>query len=214
MAVTAQYLLEGCAYALEQCGVLLCDAAALLKNGSPPSIVTLATFAREELGRSGILFDLYVAVQNGAEVNEQDIRKKCGDHVEKQKRAQLSVMQRFPLESRAGEFTKIVFTAKADSDEYRSARKALDVLEEQKAKRTPHDRHNARMQALYVEPSGSSWNRPVREITKESARDSLIEVINDYMTFLQGQPDSPRNLAFQAWSGCPSFPMPTLDFFD
>jgi AbiV family abortive infection protein len=127
---------------------LLSDAAALLKNGSPPSIVTLAAFGREELGRPGILFDLYMDVQNGAAVDEKDIRKECGDHVGRQNRAQLSVVQRFPLESQAGELMKIVFSAKVDRDEYRRARKALDLLEEQKAKRTPQDRHNVRMQAL------------------------------------------------------------------
>jgi len=69
------------------------------------------------------------------------------------------------------------------------------------------------MQTLYVEPLGSSWHRPVRQITKQVAPDSLIEAIADYMTFLKDQPNSPRNRAFQAWAGCPSFPMPKLDFF-
>jgi AbiV family abortive infection protein len=213
MPVTAQYLLEGCAYALEQCGILLNDAGLLLKNGSPASAVTLAAFAREEMGKSRILFGLYEAVQKGEVVNEKDVLTKCGDHVQRQKHAQLSVVQHFSLESQAGELIKIVFSAKADSGAYQRARKALDALEERQAKRTPQDRHNARMQALYVEPSGPTWNRPVHEITKEFAQDFLIDAINDYMTFLQGHPDSARNLALQAWSGCPSFPMPKLDFF-
>jgi AbiV family abortive infection protein len=52
MAVTAQFILEGSEYALEQCGLLLRDANVLYRNGSYASAVVLTAFAREELGRS------------------------------------------------------------------------------------------------------------------------------------------------------------------
>jgi AbiV family abortive infection protein len=57
-SVTPQYLLEGAAYALEQCGLLLRDANSLYRNGSYSSAVALALFAREELGRYQTLLEL------------------------------------------------------------------------------------------------------------------------------------------------------------
>jgi AbiV family abortive infection protein len=56
--VTPQYLLEGAIYALEQCGLLLRDANIMFRSGSYASVVVLAAFAHEELGRSSILFNL------------------------------------------------------------------------------------------------------------------------------------------------------------
>jgi hypothetical protein len=50
---TAQYLLEGSRYALEQCGLLLRDAVRLFRTGSHRVFRQLyghAAFAREELG--------------------------------------------------------------------------------------------------------------------------------------------------------------------
>lgn len=58
MSVTSQFILQGAAYALEQCG-LLRDANILYRNGSYASAVVLTAFAREELGRYRILLDLW-----------------------------------------------------------------------------------------------------------------------------------------------------------
>ena len=46
-SVAPRYLLEGAAYALEQCGLLLRDAIVLYRNGSYSSAVALAALARE-----------------------------------------------------------------------------------------------------------------------------------------------------------------------
>ena len=67
-SVTPQYLLEGAVYALEQCGLLLRDANLLYQNGSHASAVALAAFAREELGRWRILFELRKKVLGGDNV--------------------------------------------------------------------------------------------------------------------------------------------------
>jgi AbiV family abortive infection protein len=64
-SVSPQYLLEGAAYALEQCGLLLRDANLLYRSGSYASAVALAAFAREELGRWKILRDLRKKVLHG-----------------------------------------------------------------------------------------------------------------------------------------------------
>ena len=49
-SITPEYLLQGAAYALEQCGLLLRDAIVLYRNGSYSSAVALAALAREGLG--------------------------------------------------------------------------------------------------------------------------------------------------------------------
>ena len=57
-AVTPQFLLEGAAYALQQCGLLLRDTNMLYRAGSYASCVVLTAFAQEELGRSTTLRNL------------------------------------------------------------------------------------------------------------------------------------------------------------
>jgi AbiV family abortive infection protein len=78
--VTSAYLLQGAVYALEQCGLLLRDANALFHDGSYASAIVLAAFAREELGRSNILFDLRSAVLSGETVTAELLAQRCGDH--------------------------------------------------------------------------------------------------------------------------------------
>jgi hypothetical protein len=52
MPMMPQYILQGAAYALEQCGLLLRDANLLYRNDVHANAVVLTAFAREELGRS------------------------------------------------------------------------------------------------------------------------------------------------------------------
>ena len=52
MPMMPQYILQGAAYALEQCGLLLRDANLLYRNDAHANAVVLTAFAREELGRS------------------------------------------------------------------------------------------------------------------------------------------------------------------
>ena len=47
MSLTPQYILQGYAYALEQCGQLLRDANVLYRNQSYASALVLAAFAQE-----------------------------------------------------------------------------------------------------------------------------------------------------------------------
>jgi len=94
--VAPQYLLQGAVYALEQCGLLLRDANILYRSGSYANTVVLAAFAREELGRSKILFDLRKQVLGGKNFTTEDIRKRCDDHVTKQRAGMVSVVLRVP----------------------------------------------------------------------------------------------------------------------
>ena len=93
-AVPADYLLKGAVYALEQCGVLLRDAALLYRSGAHASAVVLAAFAREALGQWKILQALRKEVIEGKTVTIAEIKTRCGNHVQKQRAGMLSVTKR------------------------------------------------------------------------------------------------------------------------
>jgi AbiV family abortive infection protein len=205
---TAQYLLEGSVYALEQCGLLLTDAVLLYESKSYHSAVALAAFAREELGRSRILFDMYTAVSERAEkVTIEEIEQKCRDHVTKQEWAQLSITHHADNSSQLGKLMQTIIRSHPQSEEHRKAYAELKGVENRKQKRTPQDRHDARKSALYVEPREGGWNRP-REITKEFAVNFLMEAANDYALHSIGNPESKLNQALEKWKDHPPLPDP------
>src|SRR5262249_36966893 len=90
-SVSPRYLLEGAAYALEQCGLLLRDANLLYRSSSYASAVALAAFAQEELGRWKMLHELRRKVLGGDSVTIKQIQTRCGDHVRKQEAGVMSV---------------------------------------------------------------------------------------------------------------------------
>jgi AbiV family abortive infection protein len=89
-SVSPKYLIEGAAYALEQCGLLLRDANLLYQNGSYASAAAVALFAQEELGRYQILLELRKKVVDGGSVTIKEIQTRCGDHVRKQEAGVMS----------------------------------------------------------------------------------------------------------------------------
>jgi AbiV family abortive infection protein len=101
-SVTPEYLLEGAAYALEQCGLLLRDANVLYENGSYASAVALAAFAREELGRSKILRKLRTKVLSKGRLTIKDIQDACKDHEDKQRAGVLSTTIRADTNTELG----------------------------------------------------------------------------------------------------------------
>src|SRR5258705_12277940 len=104
MSVTPQCLLQRAYYALEQCGLLLRDANILYRNGSYASAVVLTAFAREELGRSGILFDLRRRALAGQAFTIAQIRE--ADHVTKQRAGMLSITVTADRESGIGKILR------------------------------------------------------------------------------------------------------------
>src|SRR5260370_31203315 len=187
MAVTGQSLLEGSAYAQEQCGLLLNDAAILFKANSYASALLLAAFAREELGRSRILFDLHLAmVEKGETVTEKDVQRKCADHVTRQARAQLSIVQRADANTTVGKLMKTVLFAKPTTQAYKEADAKLEAVGRRIAKRAPQERHDTREKSLYVDLRDGLWNRPTKMISKDLAQTFLTDAVNDYSVSLSG----------------------------
>ena len=181
--VTSTYLLKGAVYALEQCGLLLREANSLYRSGSYASAVALAAFAREELGRAKILFDLRARVVAGELVTEETIIQKCSDHVTKQEWGVSSLMYTAEINSVLGKLLQTKMRAHPQSEEWKAADIEIKKLDELRLKRIKHDRHEQRMRALYIEPdaSGAGWNRP-RDIGQTTAHEFLSWAANDYST--------------------------------
>jgi AbiV family abortive infection protein len=180
MSVTSEYLVKGYALALEQCGLLLRDAVRLYEAASYATAVALAAFAREELGRSEILLDMWRRRRGGSPVTLEEIRNACDNHVEKQRAGMLSLTLTTDRTTVLGKHLTSRKTYAPQSEEWKEADAALKQISDQKAKRTPDDRHSKRMRALYVEPKSSTeWNRPAN-ILAEPAHNFLQDAVNDY----------------------------------
>jgi AbiV family abortive infection protein len=206
-SVTPEYLLEGGAYALEQCGLLLRDANLLYRSGSYASAVALAEFAQEELGRWRILRDLRTEVLGGKRLKIKDIQDACKDHESKQRAGALSSTIKADTDSKLG---RLLHNSTA------AAREQLEKLHRRKAKRVPSERHEQRMSALYVDPLPGGWNRPAKKITKEIAYDRLQEALNDYRgpydRYTNPEIYKPDDLNFfsalEQWTDRPALPRP------
>jgi AbiV family abortive infection protein len=180
VSVTPEYLLKGFALALEQCGLLLRDAVLLYKNKSYANAVVFAAFAREELGRSQILLNLWRKQLGGSPVTVDDIEKTCEDHVAKQRAGMLSMTMTAERGTVLGNILNHRMTNHPQSKKFKKADAALKQIDERKAKRTPDDRHSKRMRALYVEPKSSTdWNRPA-DVSATHAHNFLRDAANDY----------------------------------
>ena len=86
MALTAEFILQGYAYALEQCGVLLRDACRLYKEGSHAGAIMLTRSAQEALGQAHILLDMWRQASAGETFTTEQLREACKDHGAKQRR--------------------------------------------------------------------------------------------------------------------------------
>jgi AbiV family abortive infection protein len=215
-SVTPEYLLEGAAYALEQCGLLLRDANVLYRNGSYASAVALAALAQEELGRWTILRKLRTEVLGGNPLTIKDIQDACGDHESKQRAGTLSTTMK--ADTGTGGLGRLLQTymRATGSALWTAAKEQLEKLHRQKAKRAPSERHKQRMNALYVDPIPGGWNRPTMKISQAVASDYLQEALNDY----RGQydrytnpeiykPDDPDFYsALAQWTGRPTLAQP------
>jgi AbiV family abortive infection protein len=198
-AASSDYLLQGTVFALEQCGLLLRDARILCEAGSYASAVVLAAFAREELGRYKILRRLFKRMLAGENFSIKQIDKKCERHVEKQKEAMFSIVERADNSTVMGQLIQTRMRTAPGSLEWKKADEELDKITQSQIKRTPEHRHKSRMKALYVEPLEAGWNRPA-QTSEAAAREFLTDAINDYSGAQQrcGHPDLDDDPDFHA----------------
>jgi AbiV family abortive infection protein len=174
-------LLHGAVYSLEQCGQLLGDATLLYENHSYATALAVAAFAREELGRWTLLLALRKRILAGESLTVEDVKTACDDHVRKQEAGMTSLTLRAQNDSGVGKLLRTRIKAPLGSVERKEADQQLDKLDRQKSKRTPADRRQLRMKALYVDIlSEVLWNQPAREISQTAAYEFLVDAMNDY----------------------------------
>jgi AbiV family abortive infection protein len=179
--VTAQSLLHGAVYSLEQCGRLLRDARLLYENLSYATALVFASFAREELGRWTMLLALRKRVLAGASPTVEEIKDSLGDHGRKQERGMRGVVLRGNNRAGVGKLVQSYMKAPLGSKEGKEADQQIKKIGQQKSKRTPDERHRLRMNALYVDLlSEEQWNQPAREISRTTAYEFLNDAIGDY----------------------------------
>jgi AbiV family abortive infection protein len=211
-SVSPRYLLEGAAYALEQCGLLLRDANLLYRSSSYANAVAVGLFAREELGRYQILLELRKKVLNGDHLTIEEIQDRCRSHLRKQEAGMLSFVMRV-TDTPLGGILGTYLSVKQGSEEWKTAREQL----EQARQTVPVERHNQRMSALYVDAvAPDRWRRPTREISQITAHVYLQDAANDY----SGQWDRYTNpwiyklddpelyTALENWPGRPTLASP------
>lgn len=206
--LSAEDLLHGAMYAMEQAGFLLHDAVGLFTQGRYASAVVLAVFSREELGRARIYLENRKRALATGPVPEDTVTDQCDDHVEKLHRGQIGVTLEWGPEHR--ERFKGLFMH-PQSPESKEAHALVHELAKIKARRNPQDTHDKRLKALYVEPDeiGTGWNRPC-EMPREECRRLIQDVANSYGVFSGNLMVADEELAaaIAQWSGCPRLPDP------
>ncbi len=218
MNVTAEVLLKGALYALEQSGILLQDALLLYGSKAYSSAVALAMIGREELGKYRMLLEQWRKAEGiGILPDVGAIQAACADHIEKQKRAVLGLTFTADGPSAFGSAIATQIKYKPQDAEYQSAEKVIKAGLKAMAKRAPEARHDSRMRALYVDldDSGSTWVRP-SNISQEEAKKLLNDSANDYagqrdrmgLELLRGMGDSKLADALEGWPDRPKLPEP------
>lgn len=214
MPVTTRYLLEGACYALEQCGLVLGDAALLYQRGRFGTATCLALLAREELGKARLLLILRDAADAGEAITIDSMKTVFEDHVRKQKAAQLSVMTAFLPGSEGSRLLQQCGDKDLASPEWKAFLDYCNDVARYVAKAWPGRRADMRETGVYVDPSsaGQSWQRPV-EFPRETAEGEIISANNDYSSFKRmlehGDEYASAREELKGWPEQPKLPSPS-----
>ncbi|HWO01246.1 MAG TPA: AbiV family abortive infection protein [Blastocatellia bacterium] len=181
VTVTAETLLQGAWYAMEQAGRLLEGAAVVADNGDAITGAVLAMFAREELGRSNILRTLADRVKAGEAFDEKDVRDACDDHVRKQSSGAVSTTLRTEPPSGIDSALRKLLSSAPSSAEWKTAKQVADLATSAKRKHNPKTRHAMRTSSLYVDlnDTGRGWRRPC-VLDVSIAVNEITDAVNDY----------------------------------
>jgi AbiV family abortive infection protein len=177
--ISADDLLKGAWHALEQAGILFDNAVLLFDADQWATSVGVAMLGREEFGRSRILRDL-AAKAATTPVSVSEVRARCEDHAEKQAKGIASHVFKPPPDSALGRAISTLTEKLPSSPEAAAANAVIDSAVKAQRKRLPHERHEQRMQAFYVDVTDSgNWVRPVT-IRRDEAREIVEQAVNDY----------------------------------
>jgi len=176
--MTPGFLLEGAWYALEQCGLLLGDAALLFENARYGTATCLALLAREELGKARILLALrlHLTPDDYSYLSLDDFpRDVLGNHLRKQAASRVT-----PLVS----VDKVLGERLQQVHDLGDRRKILEEWLPHAAARAPTERAELRLAATYVDhvPNNDTWRRPV-DFDANQAQRELVAANFDYSHF-------------------------------
>jgi hypothetical protein len=213
--ITAQFLLEGSVYALEQCGLLLRDATALYKGGSYASSIAIAALAREGLDRAIVLRDLRDRVLSGCRLGLPEINKEFSDREEEGLVHMAPDPHADPDCPRDGVIRTSHSNARGSQGDWQADMFAEQAKKEQ-AQRVRTSRRALQIGCLYVSPDSvwSYWRRP-KEHSREEARRFLVDALGDYARErdrIETGLCHPRYVeyvsAVKGWVGRPELPAP------
>jgi hypothetical protein len=214
--VTAQFLLEGSVYALEQCGLLLRDATALFKAGSFASSILMAGLARESLDKAGRLRGLRERVLHGRGLVLPEIDAEFGEQDVEGVLAGAGADLRAPHNPRGEARINKQLTDASSAGGYRQGDLFAELARREQARLTREEREALRAGCLHVRPDGGGvhWSRP-KDHSREEARRFLLDALSDYArekdrieTGLCRPEDAGYVSAVRAWSDRPKLPTP------
>ena len=156
-------------------------------------------------------------IETGKLVTVKDIDDACDDHVKKQRLGQFGLLFKATPGQQIWELLVARMNNHYESAEYQEADRRINAITKQMIRTLPHDRHELRQRALYVEPAelGQTWNRP-KERTKDVAFEQIQDTSNAYNMALDRflrqdlyrQEDPTFYDDLQAWKDCPLMPNP------
>jgi AbiV family abortive infection protein len=156
----------------------------MYRSRSYASSVVLAAFAIEELGKSTILLDFRRQVLDRETITRDDIEKRFRDqhaHNTKQEAGTLSIDLTGDDDPEFGKWLRVRMENDPQNPEWQAASAALARIQARKRKRLPRERHQARMDALYVDlKSESEWKRPIVSTSRSYATTLLLAAVEYY----------------------------------
>lgn len=146
--ITADSLLRGFWYSLKQSGLLLEDAVEAYYRGRLATAVALALVAREELGKSLLLLELR---KSGQQLTPREVRDRCNEHQEKQRRGQIVTVLDGRGGGELGRLIGLLQDPEISEDQRLQMLQRLCELSGRIKKRAPGERRKHRERALYVD---------------------------------------------------------------
>ncbi len=160
--LTADALVTGTTYAMEQAWHLLRDAVLLIQNERYPSSLVLATFCLEQLGRAEFYRENAKHASEGKTVTSRSMGKALTDHLTKLSKAQI------PVTASAATWGEPPPPGSEAAIQLAGRLAAIRKIREKEA---PQEALEARKRALHVDRIHTfpGWNRPPHVITKDDA---------------------------------------------
>jgi hypothetical protein len=214
--VTAQFLLEGSVYALEQCGLLLRDATALYKAGSYASSIIMAGLASESLDKAVRLRGLRERVLRGGGLVLPEIDAEFGKQEDEEVLVGAGTDLRDRLHTGRDSRIKLQLTDPGSDSGCRQGELFVEQARTEQARRTREERQTLRAGSLHVrlDDAGVRWRRP-KDHSRQEARRFLLGVLSDYArvrdrieTGLCRPEDAGYVSAVRAWADRPTLPAP------